>query len=72
MISQTPNFETYEVNINDTGWSASPAEFTWTLHPSGLNRIEMRTKNALGMEGAPSRMTILYHYREPYVAKEGK
>jgi hypothetical protein len=72
MISQTPNFETYEVNVNDTGWSASPAEFTWTLQPSGLNRIQMRTRNGFGMEGAPSRMEVFYHYREPYKAKEGK
>lgn len=72
MISQTPNFETYEVNLNGAGWSPSPANFTWTLQPAGLNRLEMRTKNAFGMEGAPSQIEVFYHYREPYKPKEIK
>jgi hypothetical protein len=72
MISQTPNFETYEINLNGTGWSPSPADFTWTLQPAGLNRLEMRTNNAFDMEGAPSRIEVFYHYREPYKPKEVK
>ncbi|MBL7647023.1 MAG: transglutaminase domain-containing protein [Candidatus Hydrogenedentes bacterium] len=72
MTSQTPNFETYEINLNGAGWSPSPADFTWTLQPAGLNRLQMRTKNAFGMEGAPSQIEVFYHYREPYKPKEVK
>lgn len=72
MISQTPNFDTYEVNLNGSGWNASPADFTWTLQPSGLNRLEMRTRNTLGMAGAPSWIEVYYHYREPYKPREVK
>jgi len=71
MTTQTPNFDTYEVNINDSGWSASPAEFTWTLFPSGLNKLEMRAKNKFGLEGVPSKLEVLYHYRAPYRPKGG-
>jgi hypothetical protein len=69
MTTQTPNLDTYEVNINGSGWSASPEAFTWTLFPSGLNRLEMRVKNKFGLEGVPSRIEVFYHYREPYKPK---
>jgi len=32
----------------------------------------MRTRNAFGMEGAPSHLEMFYHYREPYKPKEVK
>jgi hypothetical protein len=32
----------------------------------------MRTNNAFDMEGAPSRIEVFYHYREPYKPKEVK
>ena len=70
MTAQTPNFDTFEVNINGAGWNPSPADFTWTLFPSALNRLEMRVKNKLGLEGQPSALDVFYHYRAPYQPKE--
>lgn len=69
MTAQTPNFDTYEINLNGSGWNESPAEFTWTLFPSGLNRLEMRVRNAFGLQGMPSKIEVFYHYREPYKPK---
>lgn len=70
MFTQTPNLAAFEININGSGWRESPAEFTWPLFPSGLNRLEMRVRNTLGLEGAPSLLEVFYHYRAPYAPKE--
>jgi len=70
MTTQTPNFAAYEININGSGWTESPAEFTWTFYPSALNRLEMRVRNAFGLAGKPSELEVFYHYREPYRPKE--
>lgn len=70
MTTQTPNFDTYELNINDSGWSESPADFTWTLFPSALNKLEMRVRNKFGLTGKASALEVFYHYRAPYKPKE--
>ncbi len=70
MITNTPNFRCYEINIDGRGWVESPAEFTWTLRPSALNTLEMRTVNKKGVRGKPSDIQVMWHYREPYAPKK--
>ncbi|MCC6489559.1 MAG: transglutaminase domain-containing protein [Candidatus Hydrogenedentes bacterium] len=72
LVSFTPNFETYEINANDGGWRESASHFVWSLNRSALNTLEMRTRNQLGVTGKPSRLQVLYHYREPFRPKEAK
>ncbi|GMV95360.1 MAG: hypothetical protein AMXMBFR82_51380 [Candidatus Hydrogenedentota bacterium] len=72
MHSITPNFESYEINVDDTGWRDADAEFVWQLNRSAVNTLEMRTRNVLGVTGIPSRMEVLYHYREPYRPREAR
>jgi hypothetical protein len=69
MVSQTPNFATYEINVDDMGWEETDSQFVWRLHRSALNTLDMRTRNTLGVRGKPSRIEVLYHYREPYRPK---
>jgi len=69
MVSFTPNFDTYEINIDNAGWREADSQFVWQLHRSALNTLAMRTRNTLGVTGLPSRIQVLYHYREPYRPK---
>ncbi|MBN2583619.1 MAG: transglutaminase domain-containing protein [Planctomycetes bacterium] len=55
----TPGFETFLVNIDSKGWQPSGRQLTWSLH-DGRNRIEMRVRNVLGVEGPVSHMEIDY------------
>src|SRR5207244_7762538 len=48
--SLTPNFKSYEVQVDGAGWKTSPDSFLWKTHP-GLNRIEARTVNQFGVKG---------------------
>ena len=66
MVTFAPNFDGFEINIDNTGWKDSPDEFIWILKPSALNTLEMRVKNKLGPKGKPSCFQIMYHYKEPY------
>jgi hypothetical protein len=66
MITDTPNFKTFEININSQGWQPAPAKFTWRLLPSALNTLEMRSVNVLGKHGKPSKLKLFWHYRAPY------
>ncbi len=72
MTSFTPNFDTYEINVDDTGWKPADSHFVWKLHRSALNTLTMRTRNTLGVTGTPSEMQVFYHYREPFRPKEAK
>jgi hypothetical protein len=72
MNTQTPNFETYEINIDGGGWSDSTAHVPWALRPGALNTIEMRVRNTLGVRGKPSRLQILWHHRAPFAPKPKK
>lgn len=69
MATQTPNFETFEIRINDGPWRDAPSTYAWRLRPSGLNRIEMRARNAFGVNGLPSHLEVLWHYRPPFAPK---
>ena len=66
MTTFAPNFDGFEINIDETGWVGSDPRFTWTLNPSALNTLDMRVKNTLGPKGKPSRLQVVYHYKEPY------
>jgi len=66
MVTFAPDFDGFEVNIDDTGWKQSPASFVWKLNPSALNSLEMRVRNKLSPNGKPSHIRVLYHYKEPF------
>lgn len=66
MITVTPNFETFEINIDGQGWQPSNDSYTWQLRPAALNKVEMRTRNSGGAIGKPSSLTLFWHYREPF------
>ncbi|MBL7735266.1 MAG: transglutaminase domain-containing protein [Chitinophagaceae bacterium] len=66
MITVTPNFETFEINIDEQGWQPSPDKFTWRLRPAARNTLRMRIRNAGSALGEPSGLEVFWHYREPY------
>ncbi|NIA20524.1 MAG: hypothetical protein GWP05_00840 [Anaerolineaceae bacterium] len=59
MGTQTPNFETFLVNVDGKGWRPSGRAFQWRLH-GGRNRLRMRTRNSAGVEGAISFLELDY------------
>lgn len=72
MITATPNFETFEINIDGTGWQSSPDKFIWHLRPAALNILEMRTRNSAGVSGKSSSLELFWHYRAPYKPRQIK
>ncbi|MEH6682049.1 MAG: transglutaminase domain-containing protein [Sediminicola sp.] len=72
MTTVTPNFATFEVNMDGKGWRPSPKEFKWKLRRSALNTLEMRTKNTAGRHGKQSNIKLFWHYREPFKPRESK
>lgn len=70
MITFTPNFDTFEINIDGQGWQPSSKEFKWQLRPAALNTLEMRTRNSVGKTGKSSRLALFWHYREPYQPRQ--
>ena len=66
MVTFAPDFDGFEINIDDTGWRQSPASFVWTLNPSALNTLEMRVRNKLGPKGKSSYIKVMHHYKEPF------
>lgn len=69
MVTFAPNFDGYQVNIDDGGWKESPDDFVWKLKPSAVNTLEMRVKNRLGPKGKPSRLRVVWHYKAPFEKK---
>jgi hypothetical protein len=65
MVTHTPNFKTFEVNINGQGWESVPSEFTWHLLPSAINTLKMRTVNELGKSGKSSKLKVMWNYKAP-------
>lgn len=49
----TPNFNRYEVQIDDGEWKPSTDEFVWPIH-SGANKLAARTVNQFGITGPVS------------------
>ncbi|MEX2573260.1 MAG: hypothetical protein WD317_03145 [Balneolaceae bacterium] len=72
LVTNTPNFDTFEINIDDQGWQAAPSEFTWKLQPASVNTLEMRTRNKVGKTGKASRLELLWHYREPFQPRQAE
>jgi hypothetical protein len=50
MKTLTPNFNRFEVQMDDGRWMPSQESFDWTIHP-GLNRLAARTINRFGVKG---------------------
>ncbi|MCK4624445.1 MAG: transglutaminase domain-containing protein, partial [Phycisphaerae bacterium] len=55
----TPNFDTFEIKLDDKPWRASPPAFTWKLR-KGRNEIQARTRNKFGNPGIVSRVALIY------------
>ncbi|HRE51953.1 MAG TPA: transglutaminase-like domain-containing protein [Flavitalea sp.] len=66
MITVTPNFETFEINIDEQGWQPSPGKFTWRLRPAARNTLKMRIRNSGSVVGESSGLEVFWHYRKPY------
>jgi hypothetical protein len=50
LMTLTPNFKRYEIQIDRGGWKSSGEQFNWLVH-SGSNRLEARTVNRFGIYG---------------------
>ncbi|MDY7010989.1 MAG: transglutaminase-like domain-containing protein [Planctomycetota bacterium] len=59
METVTPNFDTFEIKLDDKSWRPSPPAFTWKLH-NGRNEIRARTRNKFGLAGIVSQVASLY------------
>ena len=55
--TRTPGFDCFLARIDGETWRESPDRFTWTLH-SGLNLLELRTRNRVGVEGMISAAAV--------------
>ncbi|MFC1508732.1 transglutaminase-like domain-containing protein [Candidatus Omnitrophota bacterium] len=53
----TPNFKSFEVDVDDTGWKEVGERWTWLLQ-SGRNTMRVRAVNKLGAKGKPSTFII--------------
>ena len=60
----TPNFSSYEINVDDTGWKKCGDHWAWLLQ-SGRNTILVRAVNGLGAKGKPSKI-VLNHMNAPF------
>lgn len=55
--TMTPNFKTYQVRLDGASWSPAGENFHWSIRP-GLNHLEARTVNRLGVDGPISTIEI--------------
>lgn len=55
--SLAPNFETFEVKIDNAGWETVASTLRWRLIP-GENRLEARSRNAFGRSGPAAAVTV--------------
>ena len=53
----TPNFDHFEVNVDDTRWKTVGERYTWLLG-SGRNTLQVQAVNKLGARGKPSSIVI--------------
>jgi len=56
--TMTPNFKTFEVQLDGGAWKASDERFAWPLH-RGTNQIAARTLNHFGVQGSVSTAEIV-------------
>jgi len=59
LSSIAPNFETFEVSIDDDDWKPSASSFLWNLK-AGTNRLRARVKNKFGVVGRPSSVDMVF------------
>ena len=55
--TETPGFTTFQVRIDGQSWQECPAQIDWPLH-QGLNVLEMRTLNNMGVPGVVSALNV--------------
>jgi hypothetical protein len=55
--TNTPNFDTFVVKLNDKEWEESKGEFIWSLK-KGMNKLSATTKNKLGIKGPENYIVI--------------
>ncbi|MCA9413100.1 MAG: hypothetical protein KC944_17935, partial [Candidatus Omnitrophica bacterium] len=55
----TPNFDHYEVNVDDTGWKEVGDRWVWLMQ-SGRNKLQVRAVNELDAKGNPSEVVLNY------------
>jgi hypothetical protein len=53
----TPNFRTFLVKHPDGKWTPVPATFPWEVS-SGINELEVKAVNNMGVAGAPAKVKI--------------
>jgi len=54
-----PIFGHFEVDVDDTGWKETGQKWTWFLR-SGINMLQVRAVNKLGVGGKPSSFVLNY------------
>ena len=55
--TETPGFMAFQVRIDGQAWQERPAQLDWSLH-EGLNVLEMRTLNSMGVPGVVSALNV--------------
>ncbi|HUL51040.1 MAG TPA: transglutaminase domain-containing protein [Candidatus Nitrosotalea sp.] len=55
--TMTPNFDRFEIRIDQGGWKSSTDHVAWKVHP-GPNRFEARTVNLFGVTGPVSSVEV--------------
>jgi len=53
----TPNFEAFEISVDNGEWRRSEPVFTWNLHP-GQNFLQARSINKFGRRGAEHKVVL--------------
>lgn len=67
----TPNFDHFEINVNDQGWKTIEVDrYSWILVP-GKNIFKVRAVNMLGVKGKSS-LLVINHGNAPYAAHKMK
>lgn len=56
--TNTPNFDTFMIKLNNLEWRESKEEFLWDLN-KGSNSLRVTTKNKLGVKGPENSITII-------------
>ncbi len=65
LVTFTPNFKSFEVQIDGGEWRESGSTFCWTLRAGAVNELQMRTVNMMHVRGAPSYVRAIWHFRRP-------
>ena len=55
--TETPGFLAFQVRVDEQSWQECPAQIGWPLH-EGLNVLEMRALNNMGVPGVVSALNV--------------